>query len=255
MPPASRAYVTPASNVRRSICAASSTRSDSGARNSSMVSSDVAIAWRWQSITPGITQRPLKSKLSESLRRLGPTSTMTPCSTETSQGPWKPPASSSVIASRRTKADGGRGLFRLATRAVGRLSGTLSAAELVGGVGARGQSAARLLRILDDAFEHREARPPADDLRVEREHQDPAGVSHDQVVNLVPPHLFELARVRQQSAVLRWTVMELELGEVSKNPHKRQLDQIQRGTPPHDTLLIDRMRARCPGGAISAQQA
>src|SRR5579875_2212311 len=92
--------------------------------------------------------------------------------------------------------------------------------ELVSDCRGGGKPAVLSEPVLDHPFKHRETGAPADDLRVNGEHDETARVSVDEIIDLVLPHLLNLAGIREQGAVLRRTVVELELREVREDPHE-----------------------------------
>ena len=106
-PPASRTNVTPHSSVLRMLRAVSSAHWVIGVRISSIASSDDDAMCRWQSNTPGMSQRSAKSIEGASGSVTSPpTSEMIPFSTATSRRSPKPPDSSRTLAFRRMNEAG-----------------------------------------------------------------------------------------------------------------------------------------------------
>ena len=54
------------------------------------------------------------------------------------------------------------------------------------------------LRVLDDPFEHREARSASDHLWMDDQHHEPFGIPTDEIVDLIPPDFLQLTRIRER---------------------------------------------------------
>src|SRR5215472_3306397 len=89
---------------------------------------------------------------------------------------------------------------------------------------------------------------------MQSEHEEAGRVTTDQVVDLIAPHLLDLACIEKERTVLRGLVMKFELGEVGQDPGEGQLDHVERVTAPDQALGIDRMRTWRPERAIPTEQ-